>query len=414
LEHGRVLAMNTTATKKISPLPRGIQLTSWKNQDGTRVKKYRVRISRKDLREDRLFDSFFQAKDFLATTKTKAHKQEKALEEIDLNLIKSLFENDKTIKYQLKKFIVEKYEAKSKDNEKKLRQYKAYLSRVKTICETEIRLDQSFVPLEKRKFLLGDLDISEARPFHFDRYIKERTRLKKSGATVKSELALLSSFFTKMIRSKFTHLKDVSHPIIGRVDLDILNPSTRVRKLLTDEQLNTLFELLKNKPVFYAITSIALLTGMRKSEVIFLEAENIDNNYINLRADQAKNGQPRSILMTLKTREIIENLEKKEGRFFDISIDGFNTERKRIWKAAGIAEIADFHSLRRQYISKILDSDFNENDKARLAQITDNQYFFNKYIKPVQRLEKVETLKETMSQVGHNSPRITKKYVVKK
>ncbi len=418
--------MENIAPKKSSSMPRGIQLVSWKNQDGTRVKKYRVRIKRKDLREDQLFLTLLEAKDFLSTTKTKKHKEQKAIENIELDLIKKMFESHTTIQIQFTRFIKEKYEAQAQQNEKKLRQYKAYMSRVKTICETQILLSEDKAGLDnikekrngithiKRKFFLGELEIQNAMPYHFDEYAKQRTRLGKSGATVKSELALLSSFFTKMIRSKFTHLKNISHPIIGRVDLDNLNPSTRVRKLLTDEQLNTLFELLKNKTDLYAITSIALLTGMRKSEVIFLEAENIEDNYINLRAEQTKNGEARRVLMSPKTKEIIKDLKAKKGRFFKYTIDGFDTERAKIWEQAGIFKIADFHSLRRQYISKIIDSDFDENDKARLAQITDNQYFFNTYIKPNEKLEKVETIRETGKQVGHKSARTTKIYVVKK
>ena len=52
-------------------IPRGIQAVVWKNKDKSTSVRYRVRIKRKDYKEDRLFDTLEEAKEFLQLSKSK-------------------------------------------------------------------------------------------------------------------------------------------------------------------------------------------------------------------------------------------------------------------------------------------------------------------------------------------------------
>ena len=57
-------------------IPRGIQAVVWKNKDKSTSVRYRVRIKRKDYKEDRLFDTLEEAKEFLQLSKSKIGREQ--------------------------------------------------------------------------------------------------------------------------------------------------------------------------------------------------------------------------------------------------------------------------------------------------------------------------------------------------
>lgn len=64
--------MTKASTKN---LPRGVQVVQWRNQDGSKAVRYRVRIQRKDYRADSLFETPDEAAEFLANSKSRAGRE---------------------------------------------------------------------------------------------------------------------------------------------------------------------------------------------------------------------------------------------------------------------------------------------------------------------------------------------------
>lgn len=54
----------------MATVPRGIQPVKHTNKDGSTTLKYRVRIVRKKIKEDKRFDDLEEAKEFLANSKS--------------------------------------------------------------------------------------------------------------------------------------------------------------------------------------------------------------------------------------------------------------------------------------------------------------------------------------------------------
>lgn len=109
-----------------------------------------------------------------------------------------------------------------------------------------------------------------------------------------------------------------------------------------------LAELLEAVPERYQIERkvilLAMLTGMRRGELMALEPRNVYNNRIVLKPNQTKNGKPRVIPLSEEALPLIESLP------FDTTGDRVRGAFERAREAIGRPDIR-FHDMRHCYAS---------------------------------------------------------------
>ena len=112
------------------------------------------------------------------------------------------------------------------------------------------------------------------------------------------------------------------------------------------------------------LTELALSTGFRRSELLSLTWRNIDlkkkllHIYSKTCAARDSSSEIRVVPMPDKAREIIEELQKREGRIIDLTKGAARHGFDRARKKAGL-ETLRFHDLRHIAISRMWSSGMN-------------------------------------------------------
>jgi len=201
---------------------------------------------------------------------------------------------------------------------------------------------------------------------------------KRSPTTVHKEVMLLSSIFNMAIGEEVT-TKNPCRNLRKSTRAKIPARRKRNRRLSPDEE-RRLFDvgLQGRRGHLYDIAEVALLTGMRKGELLNLEpghinfgttvktfvidAEDVDVPPNWLIITESKNGKPRVIPMSRRVRRKLEALcaDVTRGKyvFGSARTGGKITDIKRGWKsaceAAGINDLR-FHDLRHEWASRAAD-----------------------------------------------------------
>ena len=100
-------------------------------------------------------------------------------------------------------------------------------------------------------------------------------------------------------------------------------------------------------PLILPIILLAVETGMRRSEVLSLRWEHIDQQARSLLIPYAKNGYPRILPLTDATTEIVATVPKRGDRVCPISSNAFRLAWERLRRRAGIVDL-HFHDLRHE------------------------------------------------------------------
>lgn len=130
--------------------------------------------------------------------------------------------------------------------------------------------------------------------------------------------------------------------------------------------------------VIQPIVEVALLTGMRRGEILNLRWEDINLAQGVIHVLKTKSGDPREIPMAAKIRTLFNSLGNKDGgSLFNISTRILNTRFSKALNLAGITDFR-FHDLRHTFASHFV---MRTND-----------------------------LPSTQKLLGHKSPRMTQRY----
>lgn len=194
----------------------------------------------------------------------------------------------------------------------------------------------------------GEKYLYEINPMMIERFKAER-KAEVSVASVNRELALLKCMFNKAIDWNMTKENPVR-----KVKLFKEN-NWRTRYLEKEE----LVRLLRNSSfILRAIITVAVNTGMRKGEIMWLKWSNVDigRSYITLH--QTKNGEKRFVPMNKAVRETLIAVRKHpESAYIFAGKDGepFNF-RKSFETAIGKSGILSFrfHDLRHTFASHLV------------------------------------------------------------
>ncbi len=210
------------------------------------------------------------------------------------------------------------------------------------------------------KSWLGDIPLKELQIKHFAVWRDERL-LKVKPNTVMRELRILRVLIDWAKDERGAEIKD--------------NPARHLRVRGTgdartpffnneDEKklLNELSKLTDKNHLL--LTELALATGFRRSELLTLTWRNLDLKkkllYIYRKNCAARDSSPeiRVVPMPDKAREIIEELQKREGKIINLTKGAARHGFDRARKKAGL-ETLRFHDLRHIAISRMWSSGMN-------------------------------------------------------
>jgi len=212
---------------------------------------------------------------------------------------------------------------------------------------------------EFEKFLEGQISFSTVTPLVIRKWIVSLHKRKYSKATIARKLACLRSFFRYMKRSKRYPIDPTS---------GIYNPK-REKKLPVFLNIDEVLELInaplseKNKLISlrdYAILMLLYVGGLRVSELVNLEEEDVDILRSLVKVKQGKGMRTRIVPINIKTSWAIKNYlsERKsrgEGGIFlsknerELSARDIQRIVDKYIKKVGIQKKISPHSLRHSF-----------------------------------------------------------------
>jgi len=180
---------------------------------------------------------------------------------------------------------------------------------------------------------------------------------KVSNATINRDIACLSSFFSFCIRKEYSNT-------VNPVAMCKLKENNQREVRMSKIQLEEF--LIKAQSVdaqLYNVVALALLTGMRKKEILTLEWSEVhlEASIIRLSARKTKSKKARIIPITPAAAEIIKQMVNKSGLVVGhYTSDMLRKQWAKLLKLITFNKIGDgtdlhFHDLRHIYAQTLLD-----------------------------------------------------------
>ena len=194
-------------------------------------------------------------------------------------------------------------------------------------------------------------EITVLSPTHFAYYRDERLK-QVSPTTVRKECALFSHALN-IAKNEWGCL--IGNNPLSMIKLPTNNPS-RTRRLLQGE-----YEALKHackqnpNPWFYPLFILAIETGMRRSELLNIEWQNININNSLCRVLYTKNGEERIIPLSAKAIDVLKQLPRAiKGKVFPLNKTTVRSLWERTCKKTNIKGLR-FHDLRHEATSRLFE-----------------------------------------------------------
>lgn len=357
-------------------LPKGVQLVEYKLKNGTTSTRFRLRRRTKTENINKYFDTYEELISFLNNIQQEKKEDIKKddvykTDEAEL-IIKEFIDstiNDPFLSVVANQYIINFLSFDNLDDIKTLNQT-AYRNRLRALLETEVKvpLIKGFSNVFDDPKKIGEFRISEIDNNVINAYIKARIELKKAKATIQKELSIISNLFNSI-----DELFNISvvNPVLTANKSILKRVKTTVRKRYITEEEDLIFkeELSKKKnKQLLDIVLLASFTSLRRSEIIYLTWNQIDDTYIHL--ENTKNGEERIVWLNEEARLILSAIERKEGqeRLFTYKIEGFKTAWQRFQKSLKIEKI-NFHDLRKKFITEIVQRQINESGIASVFAV---------------------------------------------
>ena len=199
--------------------------------------------------------------------------------------------------------------------------------------------DERYTILGLLKESWSTYPIHRIKPTIINKY-RDTLGARVSAATVNRRLDVISSMFT-------TFKKEWGYPVDNPV-LAIRRPkraAPRDRRF-TDDELNLLIRGNHTTPELRSIINIALLTGMRLSEILRIDARMIEGNTLMIPVAKTK---PRKIPLTREALTEIKNADLP----FRLTKYALDKKFRRLCKKYNIND-AHFHDLRHQALTNFM------------------------------------------------------------
>ena len=196
---------------------------------------------------------------------------------------------------------------------------------------------------------LANRPLSTLKGKDFAVYRDTRLAQGKATNTVRLELAIISHLFN--IAKKEWGLDYLANPLDN-----VTKPKGSVprdRRVGNQEEV-ALLDALKGcrNEWILPLTEFAVETAMRKSEMLALHWKHINLSRRVAQLETTKNGEPRTVPLSLRAIAILEALPRHEsGRVFAVSSDALDAAWRRAKQRAGIENL-HFHDLRHEGTSR--------------------------------------------------------------
>ena len=205
---------------------------------------------------------------------------------------------------------------------------------------------------------------------------RDKRLLEVSGSTVNRELNLISHIINTARKEWGIH---ISNP----VEL-IRRPKEnrgRERRLSADEDKRLMAELEltsrseagtytaggTHNPWIKPIVIFAVETGMRRGEILSLTWKNVDLQKRVARLIDTKNGEGRSVPLTLKATSLLQSLPRSiDGRVFATTAEAVKLSFQRAVVRAQIDDL-HFHDLRHEGVSRLFEKGLNVMEVASIS-----------------------------------------------
>lgn len=212
-----------------------------------------------------------------------------------------------------------------------------------------------------------------------DARLAEKTRRETltSNNSVRLELALLSHLFTVAIQEwriglPFNPVANIRKPSPGQ---------GRNRRLSNDEERSLLVAVnAHSNPMLGWIVGIALETGMRSSEVSGLRRHQIDLDRRIARLSQTKNGETRTVPLSLAAAALLREALSNPIRPIDCDLIFFGEPGRdgrrrayaftKVWgklkKKLGLIDL-HFHDLRHEAVSRLVEGGLSDQEVSAIS-----------------------------------------------
>ncbi|WP_124076488.1 site-specific integrase [Burkholderia gladioli] len=425
----------------MATLPRGIRLVQWKNKDGSKSLRYRIRQERKNSDgileiTDKSFDTLKEAEEFLKLSKTVRGKEliySKTEEELKRKEEIKAFLAEPPLSVYIDRYVKKFVDTKDQSNYTKKRNVYTLKNFYKTICNTELEYRHSLVKgglggifalggMTYPKKKLGEFKISEIGIAEINDYIRTRlshqtkkgTQLKKSS--VAREISLFSVFFRTLADGEFGKQFEGIDNVVLKYSKKLLANANIKRKFVLSEQMEqTLFgELAKTKnPELIVICKLSLYTAMRRSEIIYLTWEQVDFDNAQIHLTHTKSNRPRDVYILPEVAELLKNIPKREDDHlvFKTPLSGFEGTFSKLKARIGLKSVR-FHDLRRQAIRnmilKLAGATGNANNSVIIAQLlgmNSPKKLEENHINPLldETSNGIATQKQALKHIGHTN-----------
>ena len=225
--------------------------------------------------------------------------------------------------------------------------------------------DERYTILGLLKEAWSSYPINKIKPTTINKY-KDTLAKRVSGSTVNRRLDVISSMFT-------TFKKEWGYPVDNPV-LAIRRPkraAPRDRRF-SEAELNLLIRGNHTTPELRSIIKIALLTGMRLSEILRIDARNIEGNTLAIPIAKTK---PRVIPLTKEALTEIKNADLP----FRLTKYALDKKFRRLCKKYNIKD-AHFHDLRHQALTNFMkDKGLNVPETMMIAGHSDPRMLLRVY-----------------------------------
>lgn len=222
--------------------------------------------------------------------------------------------------------------------------YRDTVTTTKRRCKVESYCINSFL-----RYRFANLKLSEVTSKTFADYRDER----------------LKHVQPSTVSREFTIYKHVFQIAINEWDIPLgSNPLHNVKLPKYDDKRNRRlepgeFDTIKGyceshqQPDLLDVIIMAVETGMRRGELLRVTKEHFNPQARTLYIPITKSGHPRTIPLTLKAANILENLSLQQ-RIYSKSTEGFMSAWQRLIKRTGIVDLR-FHDLRHEAISRFFE-----------------------------------------------------------
>ena len=214
-----------------------------------------------------------------------------------------------------------------------------YIDEISPFKKGHIREKQRLIRILKESIVLQK--IYQLNTKDFIEY--KNNRIKDGNRTCAYDLSLLHHIYNTAIKQ---WCYPITHNPLTNIQKPKCNPP-RERRLSDNELKYILNHNFKNRNM-NNIIELAIETGMRKSEILSINNNDIKDNCIYL--SDTKNNSPRKIPLTKKVKVIIN----KSILPYSISSNAVRLNWYRMTKRAGIVDL-HFHDLRHEAISRFFE-----------------------------------------------------------